>query len=569
MGRLSDDTTAILLLYAWFGGEGEQKPLTLQEYNKLERWLIRNHYSPGDLIDHSDIAERASRGAGLDYDRLASLLSRGITLGFYLEAWERRGFWVVSQRDISYPDRIQKSLKSQAPPVLFGTGEMTLLDQIGVAVLGPDQEVFQSGEYARETAMLCAQNHHSIIVAGKHAVSTAAVRSAIDGGGSVIWLRQGAMLAEPHGKMLRNAKGAGKSLILSTRSPADQRSIPQEPEIGKFLMGLCNSVVYIDGAELSTDQYGLEMAIRWALPNRKCFVLSAEHLTAVAEGLVQEGAKIWTNAQDTIETGLFVPVPEELDVFENTEDDMSNEQENIPENGGEEMVQEELFGNVSDKPQPLTPWTLTRSDKRYPGIIRANMDHAPLSIHGIGSWSLLCPGGLAIIGPDAIPRERTAEARKEAFSAAKQGKTVIVAGYMNMAKKIVKAVHECSGRVIWVLSDRESALKRYLDGDYAQIVRDEHLVILTAQNPDISKKSSEKSIVTSLAVEFADRILYVDGFPKNSNDRFEAHTAAQRRPDVCHLLPGDPISPLGKKLRDLGVKDWTGEETGLRSGYGQ
>ena len=301
---LSGDTNVTMLLCAWLGGEEGHLPLEIQEYNALVRWLHQNDYRPENLIDRTCV-ETAARQTGLGDDRLIALLGRSITLGFYLEEWRRRDYWIVGRGDSAYPKRVRQHLRSSAPPVLFGTGEPKLLDQGATAVIGPDQVMAQSNEHARTMAAFCAQHHRTLVAAGKQTISAGVAESGIGHGGSVIWVLQGPVFGEPLRKSFRRAKAAGKFMMLSGRSPVDKRPLSQEPEVGRIAMALCDSAMYIDGTELSGDRYCLEDAMYRVLDQRKCFVWCMGQATAAAERLLQRGATQWIDTEMAVHEGFF------------------------------------------------------------------------------------------------------------------------------------------------------------------------------------------------------------------------------------------------------------------------
>ena len=289
---LSDDTNVTLLLCAWFGGEQEHKPLTLTEYNLLATWLHQNDYRPKDLVGSSCI-ENAAKETNLGYHRLSGLLERRITLGFHLEEWQRRDFWILGRGDAGYPKRLKQSMKSQAPPVLFGTGEVTIIDRGGTAIVGPEGAMQQSVASVRQLATFYAESGHAIIVAGRQSIGENAVRSAIDAEGSVTWVLQGSELNVPLKKPLRRSRATGHSVLLSSRSPADKRSLGEEPQVGQILMTLCDSVVYVDSSEISTDRYCVESALPEFLGSRRCFVHVSGEPTESAFQLINSGAEFW------------------------------------------------------------------------------------------------------------------------------------------------------------------------------------------------------------------------------------------------------------------------------------
>ncbi|MYJ45671.1 MAG: hypothetical protein F4069_10180 [Rhodothermaceae bacterium] len=201
-------------------------------------------------------------------------------------------------------------------------------------------------------------------------------------------------------------------------------------------------------------------------------------------------------------------------------------------------------------------WVFARSDSDYPKAIRASMrNDAPPLLFGTGDQSLLTSEGLAIFGPDAIPEGRIKKACDAAADAAKQGRTVIVAGHLKMARKIVETVQEHSGRVIWVLHDGK--LKQRLQKSYRQAISSDQLVMVTAQSPKAPKESGETETVSSLAVGFAEETLYVDGANlKLRNDQFKITAAALKHISDCWLLHGRPTTLEGQELKEKGIRVW-------------
>lgn len=201
-------------------------------------------------------------------------------------------------------------------------------------------------------------------------------------------------------------------------------------------------------------------------------------------------------------------------------------------------------------------WVFARSDSDYPKAIRASMrNDAPPLLFGTGDQSLPSSEGLAIFGPDAIPEGRIRKACDVAADAAKQGRTVIVAGHLKMARKIVETAQEHPGRVIWVLHDGE--LKQRLKKAHRQAVSSDQLVMVTAQSPKAPKESGEPATVSSLATGFAEEILYVDGSnSKLRKDRFKTTAAALKRPSDCWLLHGRSTTPEGQELKKKGIRVW-------------
>jgi len=66
-----------------------------------------------------------------------------------VEHWHARAIWVVSRADDNYPIRIKERFKDNAPPVLYGCGEIDILNTGALAVVGSrdaDEELITYSE---------------------------------------------------------------------------------------------------------------------------------------------------------------------------------------------------------------------------------------------------------------------------------------------------------------------------------------------------------------------------------------------------------------------------------------
>ena len=139
---LSPNAQAILLLTApLIAGRGTSPPdlLSPGEYKRLARHLRELQRQPADLLspDAADLL-RACQPV-LDEGRLQRLLGRGFLLSQGVERWQARALWVVSRADPDYPRRLKARLREDAPTVLYGCGDIGLLETGGLAVVGSRQ----------------------------------------------------------------------------------------------------------------------------------------------------------------------------------------------------------------------------------------------------------------------------------------------------------------------------------------------------------------------------------------------------------------------------------------------
>ena len=266
---LTEDTKAVILLCGVFGKDRSEKPLSLKEYSSLVRWLIEVQMRPGDLLQNEPIAE-ASKGSGMDKQRLESLLSRGVQLGFAVEEWQRNGIWIISRSDTDYPARYKKHLKDKAPPLLFGVGDRSLLKGGGLGIVG-SRNVDQEGEaFTRQVAELCAHNRMPVVSGGARGVDQISMTAALEAGGVTIGILAENLLRKSLERSARHGISDGRLLLLS----------PYHPN-ARFTVGTAmgrNKLIY------AMADYGL--------------VVSAEH---------KKGGT-WAGAQEELKREISLPV---------------------------------------------------------------------------------------------------------------------------------------------------------------------------------------------------------------------------------------------------------------------
>ncbi len=215
---LTEDTKAIILLCGVFGKDHAEKPLSLSEYSSLVRWLVGVKMRPGDLLQKENIVE-ASIGSGLDKQRLESLLSRGVHLGFAVEEWHRNGIWIISRSDSDYPVRYKKHLKNIAPPLLFGVGDRSLLNGGGLGIVG-SRNVDSEGEaFTRHVAELCAYNRMPVVSGGARGVDQISMTASLNVGGVAIGILAENLLKKSVERSARHAIADGRLLLISPYHP--------------------------------------------------------------------------------------------------------------------------------------------------------------------------------------------------------------------------------------------------------------------------------------------------------------------------------------------------------------
>lgn len=189
MTPLTPNTQAILLLTApLVAGRGDTSArlLSLGEYNRLARLLREKQRQPSDLLlaDTGGLLDVCARHFGRE--RLEMLLGRGFLLSQAVERWTARNIWVISRADPIYPKCLKTRLKEDAPPLLYGCGDLALLGKGGLAVVGSrhvDEELIS---YTNGIGKLAAEAHRALISGGAKGIDRAAINGSLQAGGEAV-----------------------------------------------------------------------------------------------------------------------------------------------------------------------------------------------------------------------------------------------------------------------------------------------------------------------------------------------------------------------------------------------
>jgi DNA processing protein len=188
----SDDSLAIALLCSRLAMSERDadavKPLTLAEWNPLSQRLAASSFGrPRALLGRT--SDELRSGLELDEqeaERLVRLLDRAGLATLELERFAHRGLWMLTRIDDGYPRRWKERLTSQAPPVIFGAGDVALLDGHGVAVVGSRDVDELGAEFAATLGRRCAAEGLTVVSGGARGVDRIAMNGALEDGGVAV-----------------------------------------------------------------------------------------------------------------------------------------------------------------------------------------------------------------------------------------------------------------------------------------------------------------------------------------------------------------------------------------------
>jgi len=258
---LSHDTHAILLLCGRFGQATKDgtSPLTPAEYAELAQWLLHQGLRPADLLAPQSSAVLAQ--APLDAGRLGTLLARGAAL----------------------------VLGRQAPPLLYGAGNVALLDRGGLAVVGSRDTTEEALRFTRDVGQECARQGMQIVSGGARGVDSEAMLAALEGGGTVVGVLADSLSKQVVAGKYRAALLENRLVLVSLYDPASGFSVGNAMGRNKHVYALADWGLVVSTA---LGEGGTWAGAIEALTMRKTpvFVRMASERPTAHEALLKRGA---------------------------------------------------------------------------------------------------------------------------------------------------------------------------------------------------------------------------------------------------------------------------------------
>lgn len=298
---LSANTRAILLLTApLIVGRSTTSPdlLAPREYKRLARRLIEIQHEPADLM--APIADNLIQACGsvIEEARLKSLLGRASLLNQAIERWQAHDIWVISRADGAYPRRLKKRLREDAPAIIYGCGDMALLDSGGLAVVGSRHAGDELTEYATKVGRLAANARKTLVSGGARGIDKSAMLGALNAGGKVIGVLADSLERKVVDRDSHNMLREGNLVLISPYDPNVGFNIGNAMQRNKLIYALSDAalVVSSDLKKGGTWAGSIEQLEKFKFV--PVYVRSTGTPSEGLEALRNRGAFPWPNPQD-------------------------------------------------------------------------------------------------------------------------------------------------------------------------------------------------------------------------------------------------------------------------------
>jgi len=296
--KLSLNTQAILLLTAPLllsKNSVSSDLLTNADYKMVVRHLLDLGKKPADLLSTNANQLLDDCNPIIDKSRMERLLARGFLLGQVVEYWKERSIWVVSRADENYPSRLKSQLKENAPPVIYGCGNMKLLETGGLAVVGSRNVNDDLIEYSKEIGRLAARSKITIVSGGAKGVDISSMQGSLEEGGNACGFLSDSLEKAALTRTNREPLMNNQLVLITANDPRDNFTVGFAMQRNKYIYALADASLIVNS--------DLEKGGTWAGAQEQLekfhmvpvYVRSTGERSPGIDGLIKKGAMLWPN----------------------------------------------------------------------------------------------------------------------------------------------------------------------------------------------------------------------------------------------------------------------------------
>ncbi len=153
-------------------------------------------------------------------ERIAHRMASATSLAFELERLEQSGLSVLSALDDDYPAALRDRLGSTAPPILHAVGNLGLLAQGGVGVVGSRNADAAALDVAASLAKEAARRGLPIVSGGARGIDQESMTAALDAGGTAVGVLADSLSRQITKPQVRRAILEGRLCLCTPYKPS-------------------------------------------------------------------------------------------------------------------------------------------------------------------------------------------------------------------------------------------------------------------------------------------------------------------------------------------------------------
>lgn len=235
-----DDDLAALALTSRLVDSGA-KPLSSREF-----WQVTRTVPASSLRGMTSTDLGASLGITTDRsDRIAALFERAAGIAFAMEKLDHDGIWTITGSSEAYPARLRARLGDAAPVVLHGVGNVSILENEGVGVVGSRDATQDAALVARDIARFATKAERPIVSGNARGIDREAMNGGFEAGGSVVGVLADSLQKSVNKPATRRAIADGRICLVTPFAPTAPFSVGNAMGRNKLIYALSAVTVVV------------------------------------------------------------------------------------------------------------------------------------------------------------------------------------------------------------------------------------------------------------------------------------------------------------------------------------
>jgi predicted Rossmann fold nucleotide-binding protein DprA/Smf involved in DNA uptake len=215
-----------------------------------------------------------------------------------VERWQTRAIWIISRADAAYPRRFKMRLREDAPPILYGCGNLALLETGGLAVVGSRHVTNALSDYTASIGRQAAHAGRTLISGGARGIDQAAMRGALEAGGKACGvladsLEKTTMLRENRNLLLHK-----QLVLISPYDPNAGFNVGNAMQRNKLIYALADASLVVNSDLNKGGTWAGAVEQLDKLKFVPVFVRSVGEPSDGLDALRKKGAFLWPNPTD-------------------------------------------------------------------------------------------------------------------------------------------------------------------------------------------------------------------------------------------------------------------------------
>lgn len=219
--NFTDNEMCTILLSSYIGMDEntETRPLSLGEWHKFVDVLIKNKLEPSIAYSKEISILKEFGYDDFFLERIKKLVGRGASVAFELEEYEKKGIHALTFLDKKYPIMLRRQLKQKMPPVIFYSGDISLVNNLGIGVVGSRNVTANGIEFTSQLVRKAVEERLVIFSGGAKGVDITSQTVALNYGGAVVAYIADSLVSRIKKREISKNIEDGKLLLISDLKP--------------------------------------------------------------------------------------------------------------------------------------------------------------------------------------------------------------------------------------------------------------------------------------------------------------------------------------------------------------